>query len=189
MSRLTRRSYADFSDEEKVLFDKIAKGRQGVADGHIGGPFDVWVLSPEMGDRLNGLGGMFRFRTAVNRRYIELAILMIGADWQAQFEWYAHEPMARQAGLPDHVIAAIKTGQMPVFDDAGDRLTYAVCHELLTQRHVNTATFTAAVELFGERGVAEIINVAGFYTMVCMSLNTFEVDLPEGAEYPFPRNQ
>jgi len=60
---------------------------------------------------------------------------------------------------------------------------------LLTQRQVSAATFAAAVEFFGERGVAEIINVAGFYTMVCMSLNTFEVDLPAGAEYPFPRNQ
>ena len=187
MSRLTRRSYAEFSDEEKVLFDKLAKDRKGVADGHIGGPFDVWVLSPEMGNRLNGLGGMFRFRTAVDRRYIELAILMIGADWQAQFEWYAHEPMARHAGLPDNMIAAIKTGEQPEFDDMGDRLTYAVCHELQTQRHVSNATYDAAVAFFGERGVAEIINVAGFYTMVCMSLNTFDVDLPEGAEYPFPR--
>jgi 4-carboxymuconolactone decarboxylase len=58
---------------------------------------------------------------------------------------------------------------------------------LQTRRHVSDETFRAAVTLFGERGVAEIINVAGFYTMVCMSLNTFEVDLPEGAEYPFPR--
>lgn len=187
MSRLTRRSYAEFTEEEKLLFDKIAKGRKGVVDGHIGGPFDVWVLSPEMGNRLNGLGGMFRFRTVVDRRYIELAILMVGADWQAQFEWYAHEPMARQAGLPDSVIAAIKARELPVFDDAGDQLTYAVCYELQTRRHVSDETFRAAVTLFGERGVAEIINVAGFYTMVCMSLNTFEVDLPEGAEYPFPR--
>jgi len=134
------------------------------------------------------LGGMFRFRTAVGRRYIELAILMIGADWQAQFEWYAHEPMARQAGLPVNVIASIKVGETPLFDDSGDQLTYGVCHELLTHRHVSDTTFEAAVAYFGERGVAEIINVAGFYTMVCMSLNTFDIDLPDGAEYPFPRH-
>ncbi|MCB1646308.1 MAG: carboxymuconolactone decarboxylase family protein [Pseudomonadales bacterium] len=191
MSRQIRRPVSEFSPEEKEIYEKISQGRKVVADGHIGGPFDIWVTSPEMGRRLNALGGFFRFRTEVDRRYIELAIIMIGRYWEAQFEWYAHEPMARDAGLPEAVIQAVRANEKPDFSDPqvdeGDRVTWQLIHELIQTHQVAPETYDAAVACYGERGVAEIINVAGFYTGVCMTLNTFDVPLPEGATYPFPR--
>lgn len=186
MARLTRRTRAEMSEAEREIFDRIAEGRTGVEDGHIGGPFDVWILNPEMGRRITGLGGMFRFRTSVNRRQIELAILMTGAHWQAQYEWYAHEPMARSAGLPDEVIAAIKSGIIPEFADKADEAAWHLIAELLANRKVSDRTFLAAVQIFGEQGVAELVNVSGYYSMVSMTLNTFEIPVPEGAQYPFP---
>lgn len=185
MARLTRTTRAEMSESQREVFDRIAEGRSGVEDGHIGGPFDAWILNPEMGRRITGLGGLFRFRTSVDRRQIELAILMIGAHWQAQFEWYAHEPMARSAGLPDPVIAAIKSGEEPAFASKADEAAWHLVAELLAHRKVSDRTFLAAVQIFGEQGVAELVNVSGFYTMVCMTLNTFEIPLPEGVEYPF----
>jgi 4-carboxymuconolactone decarboxylase len=187
MGRQTRRAYKDMSPEQQEVFDSIARGRNGVSDGHIGGPFDAWILNAEMGKRIVGLGGLFRFRTQTDRRYIELAILMVGRFWEAQFEWYAHAPMAKEAGLPDDIIAAIKLGEMPTFSDAGDEAAWRICSELLTTHEVSEPTYRAGVAAFGEQGVAEIVNVAGYYTMVSMTLNTFRVPLPEGAEYPFER--
>lgn len=188
MSRLSRRQYEELTDEQKKVFDQIAQGRKGVEDGHIGGPFDAWILNPEMGRRIVGLGGLFRFRTQVDRRQIELAILMTGAHWQAQFEWYAHAPMAREAGLPDEVIDAIKSKAVPRFENELDEAAFQLVSELLEKRKLSEATYKHAVGIFGEQGVAELVNVAGYYTMVCMTLNTFDVSLPEGAEYPFPRD-
>lgn len=186
MTRLTRTTRAEMSGEQQEVFDLIAEGRSGVEDGHIGGPFDVWILNPEMGRRVTGLGGMFRYRTSVSRRQIELAILMTGAWWRAQFEWYAHEPMAREAGLPEAVISAVKQGERPVFEDKADEAAWRLIGELLEHRKVSDAAFVAAVQIFGEQGVAELVNVSGYYTMVCMTLNTFEIPLPAGAQYPFP---
>lgn len=185
MSRLKPKTRADLSDEQKAVFDSIAKGRSGVGDGHIGGPFDPWILNAEMGKRIVGLGGLFRFRTVVDRRYIELAILLTGKHWRAQYEWYAHAPMAAAAGLPQPVIDAIKAAATPPFDDPRDKAAFHLCNELLTTRQVSDATYQVAVDLFGEQGVSELVNVSGYYTMVCMTLNTFKVPLPEGAEYPF----
>ncbi|HKI73600.1 MAG TPA: carboxymuconolactone decarboxylase family protein [Pseudomonadales bacterium] len=185
MPRLTRRTRAEMTDEQRDVFDRIAEGRKGVEDGHIGGPFDAWVLNPEMGRRITGLGGVFRFRTLVDRRQIELAILMVGAHWRAQFEWYAHAPMAAQAGLPDEVIEAIKVGAAPEFTDDADKVAYALVKELLESRRVSDDTFNTAVQKFGEQGVSELVNVSGYYVMVSMTLNTFEVPLPDGAETPF----
>ena len=112
MSRLTQKTYAELTAEQQQTFDQVVENRPvKPKDGHIGGPFDAWVRSPEMGRRLVGLGGFYRFRTTVDRRYIELAILVTGHFWQAQFEWYAHEPMARDAGVPEAVIQKVSIGK------------------------------------------------------------------------------
>lgn len=171
--------------EQLDLFNRIAEGRAGVDDGHIGGPFDAWCLNPDIGRRLNQLGGAIRFKSSIPRRYIELAILVTGQLWQAQFEWFAHEPMARDAGLPEDVIRAVKVGTEPTFDDAGDEAAWRFCTTLHRERNVDDATYAAAVDAFGQEGVSDLIAACGFYVLVCMTLNTFEVDLPDGATPPF----
>ncbi len=37
-----------------------------------------------------------------------------------------------------------------------------------------------AIEMLGEKGVVELVGLLGYYTLVSMTLNTFEVELPEG---------
>ncbi len=161
-----------------------------VADGQIGGPFDAWALNPDTGRRIWQLGGALRFKPTIDRRYIELAILMTGQLWQAQFEWFAHEPMARDAGLPEEVIQALKVGAEPTFadsnDDDGDRRCWRFCRPLLDRQPVDDETYQAVVSRFGEAGAADLINACGFYTLVSMTLNTFQVELPAGATPPFP---
>lgn len=186
MSRLERKKYAELTDAQREAFDEVVANRPvRPVDGHIGGPFDVWIRSPELGHRLVGLGGFFRFRTTVERRYIELAILVTGRFWQAQFEWWAHEPMARDAGVPEAVITAIRSGQTPTLTDPGDLAAYALATEIHNDRRLSEATFNAAKAQFGETGVVELIALCGFYGLVSMTLNGFEVELPEGAKPPF----
>lgn len=173
------------TDAQRDLFSRMAEGRGAVTDGQIGGPFDAWLLSPATGLRLFQLGGALRFKPCIDRRYVELAILVTGQLWKAQYEWYAHEPMARAAGLPEDVIAAVKAGQEPVFTDRGDEAAYRFCRMLHDQRRVDDVTYSSTAEVFGEDGVQELINACGLYTLVSMTLNTFEVDLPDGVEAPF----
>ena len=188
MSRLTRRSTADMTDAQRELFERMAEGRSNVVDGHIGGPFDAWLLSPATGQRLFQLGGALRHKPCIDRRHIELAILVTGQVWQAQYEWYAHEPMARAAGLPENVIQAVKAGEVPTFNDPGDEAAYHFSVTLHRDHRVDDATYRRTADIFGEDGVQELINACGMYTLVSMTLNTFEVDLPEGATPPFAGN-
>ncbi|MDH5738469.1 MAG: carboxymuconolactone decarboxylase family protein [Gammaproteobacteria bacterium] len=185
MGRQTFTPYEAMSEERQQAFNRIAEGRK-VVDGKIGGPFDVWLMNPELATRAVGLGGMFRFRTSVDRRIIEMAILITGQFWQAQFEWFAHAPMARQAGLAEHIIEAVKAGNKPdpMADD--EAAVWALCTELHHHHRVSDAVFANAKEAFGEQGVAEIVGLIGYYTLVSMTLNTFDVDLPAGAKKPFP---
>ena len=82
MERLTRKTYVEMSAAQKPVFDKIAEGRTGVTDGRIGGPFDIWMLSPEIAGLIDKLGKKFRFNLSVDRRYIEISILVTGAYWK-----------------------------------------------------------------------------------------------------------
>ena len=185
MTRLTPPSDANLSDEQRDFRAQMAEGREVGPGGFIGGPFDAWGLNPSNGRRIWQLGGTIRFKSTIDRRYIELAILMTGQLWQAQFEWFAHEPMARDAGLPENVISAIKDGVEPTFDDDGDEIAWRFCRLLLDRERVDDETYRRAVDRFGEPGVADLITACGFYTLVSMTLNTFEVPLPEGATPPF----
>jgi 4-carboxymuconolactone decarboxylase len=169
MGRLTRRTFAELSPEQQELFGQIAEGRKGVEDGHVGGPFDAWILNPATGRRLNQLGGALRFKPTI-----------------ARFEWYAHEPMARDAGLPEAVIQALKVGEQPEFTDEGDETAWNFCRALHADHQVDDATYARTVEVFGEAGVQDLVTACGLYTLVSMTLNTFEVDLPAGATPPFP---
>jgi len=186
LSRLTEKTYDQLTEAERATFDMIVANRPlRPVDGHIGGPFDVWVRSPELGERLVDLGGFFRFRPGVDRRYIELAILVTGQFWQAQFEWWAHEPMARDAGVPEEVIQAIKAGEEPPLEDAGDKAAYALASEIHRTRTLSEGSYAMAADQFGEAGVAELLALCGFYGLVSMTLNAFDVPLPGDATPPF----
>ncbi len=186
MDRLTPKNLQDFTDAQRKLYDAFTKTRKPKAEGQVGGPFDAWMLNADMGRRISGLGNLYRFETNVDRRYVELVILVTGQFWQAQFEWFAHEPMAVEAGVPQAVIDAIKAGETPPFDHQPDEAAWRLASELHNTHQVSDTTYQLALDAFDEVGIAELINLAGFYTMVSMTLNTFRVSLPEGATYPFP---
>jgi len=188
MSRLTHKSFDELNEEQQALYSQLTETRKVSEDGVIGGPFDVWLKNAELGKRIVGLGGTFRFDTSVDRRYVELVILITGQFWQAQFEWFAHEPMAIKAGVPQSLIDALKIGNKPDFESNEDKIAYELCTELHQNHQVSDSTYSEAAAIFGEQGVMELVNLAGYYTMVSMTLNTFKVPLPAGASYPFPRD-
>ncbi len=62
-----------------------------------------------------------------------------------------------------------------------------LCAELYRTREIGDATYARAIEALGEAGVVEIVAVAGFYTMVALTLNAFQVDIPDGGAPPLAR--
>lgn len=185
MSRYQTTAYDDLSKDRQELFKSIATSRSLRANQTLGGPFDPWLESEEMARRLVGLGDFFRFRTSVDRRYVELVILVTGQFWQAQFEWFAHEPMARKAGVSESTISAIKAGSKPEFEDQGEAIAYAIADEINQQHELSDDTYDSACKHFGQQGLSELLGLSGFYTTVSMTLNAFKIPLPEGFEYPF----
>ena len=94
---------------QKTVADAITWGPRK----SLGGPFNAWLRSPETADRLQRVGEQLRFHSSVPRRLNEFAILITARAWDADYEWYAHYPLALQAGLKPAVAAELAAGKRP----------------------------------------------------------------------------
>ncbi len=189
MPRLTPVQPEAMSDEQRALYEAILGGKRGPGmrgeDGALIGPFNAMLLNPHVGDRVQRLGEALRFDISLSRNVIEVATLVVGNHWRAQFEWWAHERLAKQAGVSEAVIAAIKHGERPDFSNDDEAAAYEAASEMYRTQRLTDATYANAVQRFGEAGVFELIALVGYYSLVSLLLNGFEVPLPAGEAPPF----
>jgi 4-carboxymuconolactone decarboxylase len=127
-----------------------------------------------------------RWGTSLPDRLSELAIITTAQFWRAQYEWYAHAPLAEEAGVSASAVEAIRRGETPSFDQKDETLVYRICTELFKTRRLSEPTFKEAVAELGETGLTEVIAIIGYYTLIGNTLNAFQVPVPEGTTPPFP---
>lgn len=187
MSRLEPKRPEDLTAAQREQYDRIARFRKPGADGQIGGPFDPWIRSPEVAKRAVSLGNFIWERTTLDRRIVELAIVVTARHFRSNVEWVAHTRMAREQGVSDEVIDAIFAQRRPDTAQADELLTFDVVSALHQAHELPLPLYRQAVEEFGEQGLMELIMTIGFYGFVSLTLNAFNVPVADGAETPFPR--
>ena len=171
-------TWDQMTPEQRTMTMNVLTGpRRG-----LGGPFNVLLRSPEMGDYAQQLREYARFRPAVPAKLRELAIIVTARHWTAQYEWYAHRRAAAQEGLKEDIITAIANRKRPVGMQPDEEVVYNFANELLETKQVSDAAFKAVVDRFGEKGAVDIIGVMGYYQMVSMLLNVDRYPLPAGTQ-------
>ena len=156
----------------------------------ISGPFVPLLRSPEAMTRVRALGDYMRFRSALPPRLSEFVILLTARQWTQHYEWHAHAPIARQAGLSPAIIAAIAEGRRPDGMAEDEDILYTMLDELRRTHAVSDAAYARAVRAFGEQGVIDALGITGYYTLLAMVMNTARTPLPAGAKpalAPLPR--
>ena len=186
MTRQAPPNLAAFSAEQKTEYERFTRARKPRADGSLGGPFDPWLTNPELFQRLNGLGNMLWNRTSLDRGLVELAISITGRFWEANVEWAAHAPRAVEFGVAQSVIDDVLAGRRPQ-GRPKDELVYDLCQTMHATHALPRPLYDLGVAAFGERGLAELMAVIGFYTLVSMTLNAFEVEVGPGQTAAFQR--
>lgn len=181
MERISRVDPDGMNEAQRRLVARIAAPPRG----RVSGPFQVWLHCPEMAERIEGLGRHLRFEGALPARLRELAILVTAQAWRSSYEWHAHEPHARSAGLDEATIAAVAEGRCPHGAGTAAVAVYELCHELHRDHGVADETFSKAQKELGREGVIELVALSGYYTLVAMTLNAFRVLPADGAEAPF----
>jgi 4-carboxymuconolactone decarboxylase len=171
----------DLTPAQRKVHDAIVAGPRG----KVVGPLRVWLLSPELAERAQELGAFCRYGTSLPPRLSELAILTTGAFWQAGFEWHAHAPIALKAGVPADALEAIRLGKEPIFAREDEQAVYEFSRELWNKRRVSDAVYKRTTGLLGNNAVVELVAILGYYGLISMTINAFEVPLPQGADQPF----
>ncbi|AWN49905.1 4-carboxy muconolactone decarboxylase [Methylobacterium terrae] len=166
------------SPAQKSAADAILSGPRKSLDG----PFNAWLRSPELGDRLQKVGEYLRFNSSLPRDLNEFAILITGQHWSSGYEWFAHYPLAIKAGLKPEIAADLKAGRRPAGMSADEALIYDFSTQLHRDRQVSDRVYKGVVDRFGEQGAMDLIAVNGYYDLVCMTLNVARVQPPAGSE-------
>src|SRR5579863_4967367 len=159
MSRYRAIAVSEMSPAQKRVHDQIVAGKRG----RFGGPFELLIRAPEICGLASQLGEHLRWGTSLSDRLSELAIITTARFWRAQYEWYAHAPLAAQAGVPAAAIEAIRTGGAPAFAAADEALVHRLCSEIFRTQRLGDASFAAAIATLGEQGLVELISLIGYY--------------------------
>ena len=171
---------AEMTARQREAYQAIVSGpRKGAL-----GPFNALLRSPDAADRVQRVGEYVRFRSAIPAALNELAILIAGRFWNAQFEFWAHRRLGQAAGLDAAIIDAIAEGRRPAAMSDDERIVYDFCTELFRDKQVSDATFGAVAGRFGEQGVIDLIVAVGYYSTVSMVLNVDRYPLPVGERPP-----
>jgi 4-carboxymuconolactone decarboxylase len=184
VSRLPNLRREELAPEGQAVWDAVVGTRSEDlvnADGGLVGPFNAFVHAPGVGRRMTSLGATLRFHTSIERRLTEVAIITVGARWQAEFEWWAHARMAREHGVPDAVVTAIGRGEDPPFEADDERAVYQAARQLAHTGQLGAPAYEAVQRLLGDAGVVELVSLCGYYTLISFLLNAFGVPLPPGA--------
>jgi len=182
MSRIPELTPESMSSKQQEVMQLITSGPHQ----RVIGPYPAWLQSPELARRARDLSEYLRFQSAPSKRHAEIAILVTGRYWKAEFEFYAHAELARKAGVEEHIIQALAAGKRPQFTSAEDSVVYELSTELLSTRRISDATYGRALDTFGMQTLVDLVAIVGYYCKVSTTLNAFEAPLPAGEPSPFP---
>ena len=165
------------------------RAAQVIIDGPRGalvGPFVPLLRSPELMEHAQRMGEYLRYRSAIGTRLSELAILVTARHWNQPVEWAIHAPIAARSGIHADVIAAIAARTTPPALRDDESAVLAFCMELHQSKRVSDATYGAALALFGEHGVVDLLGINGYYTFLAMVMNGAQTAAPAAPGWELP---
>jgi 4-carboxymuconolactone decarboxylase len=177
MARLDLPPEAAMTPEQKAACAEVVAGIRA----RVPAPMIAWLRNPELATRGQKLGELLRYQTSLPPRLSELAILVCARHWPSHHEWTAHKREALKAGLDPAVIAAIAARRAPALHDAQEQAVHDVATTLLATARLPQPLYQRATDALGERAMVELVGLLGYYSLVALTLNAFELGLPGSA--------
>ena len=177
----------ELDEPQNLLYESITGGARAKAPrtfsltdeaGRLNGPFNAMLVTPNVGAPLQEVGSAIRYKTTFTARAREIAILELAALRKSEFEWYAHVRVGKHAGLTDDEIGALRTGTPAPTLDAQETLIRNLARTIATERDLDDATFSAALEALGRERLNDLIVLVGYYDLLSLSLNIWRTPLP-----------
>lgn len=187
MARIPSAARDSVPQDQRAAFDELI---QMQAQGTIpsGGPLAIMLNVPEMMKRGEHLRAYLRGEpSSLALRIRELTMLLTAREMDCPYIWHVHAAQARRAGVRDDIVDNLRDKRelTNLAPDEAVVVTYG--RELLRTHHVSQLTFDTALAQLGTRGLVELTNLMGYYTLLAFNINAFGAMPPEGAgEQPLP---
>ena len=177
----------DLSAEQKPLYEDM---RRGIAsdfnafiaqrdDGALMGPWNPWLHEPVIGKAIWDLTLAMTAKAVLPDPVRQVVILVVGARYKAAYEIYAHIAVAEREGMTPQRLATLTAELKP--DDLSDQesVAYDVAFALSRGGVLPEPLYRLGVSTFGQHGMNELIYLIGLYALVSVTLNGFNVPVPE----------
>jgi 4-carboxymuconolactone decarboxylase len=177
----------ELTSEQQALYDSM---RAGIAsgfnafqvireDGALMGPWNAYLHEPTIGTTAWALTKAINQIATLPKSLREIAILVVGARYRCAFEIYAHVAVAGDLGIPLAQLATICAALKPNNFGADDDLGYDIAHSLCAGGTLPEPLYRLGVTTFGQRGMNELIYLVGLYSMIAITLNAYNIPVPE----------
>ena len=173
--------------EQKALYDEM---RTGIAsnfnafkvereDGALLGPWNPWLHEPAIGKAIWDLTLAMTAGASLPDPVRQVAILTVGARFDAAYEIYAHIAVAEREGMSQRRLATLVADLKPDDLDPAESVAFDVAYALSRGGVLPEPLYRLALETFGQHGLNELIYLVGLYALVSTTLNGFNVPVPE----------
>jgi 4-carboxymuconolactone decarboxylase len=170
-------------EHEAVYGQATRKNRAAIA-----GPMNIWLRSPGLAGAASNIANFLRYKGSLSPRHTELVILIVARHWGAPYAWATHAKYGAATGVSSAVIEAIADQAEPTEMESLEILDVQIWRfatELLSTKRVTNETYNSVADQLGETKTVELVSLIGYYSMITMTLNAFEVEAPEGNPAPF----
>ena len=172
-----KKTYA-LINEKMVPWAEQSGFKAKLPDGRLIGPFNTILLSPAIGAAFLALQAAEGKSTTLSERVRQVVILSVGSVLKAEYELYAHAAVAKRVGFSDATVDALSQGAPDDALEPEERTAQLFALKLAAEHKVDKETFETARATFKDRGVAEIVFLAGCYNLISSLLNAFKVPAP-----------
>ena len=180
MNRYPTLDENSLSQDQQVIHDAITNGPRGL----VAGPLRVWLQSPGLATQAQALGQYARYDSVLPPVLSELVIMVTARYWSSGFEWSHHAPIAKEEGVPAKALETISQAKRFTFSDAKMQAVFDFAVELHLLKNVSDATYDTALKVLGLQACVDLVGICGYYTMISMTINVFDVPDGDGPVLP-----
>lgn len=175
MARIPELGKEQLSVEALSVYEEIEESR-----GSVAREWTAFLHSPDITGRLSRIGEYVRYHGPVSDVIKEVAILVAAREMDNDFIWTGHEVLARNAGVTESVIDAIRARRAPQDGTPEENAVARFVQQLLRDHRVTDEIFQQVHNSLGDQGVIDVTMAAGYYIMMSMGIAALEVAMPEG---------
>lgn len=180
MERIRSIGRDEATSEQRRVGDIIFGSR----NEDYGGPSAILLHVPELAERVEHLRNYLVREQKLPMPMVNLAALITARFWSAQYAWWKRVDLCLASGIAPDVIDAVRDRRRPVFADAELEAVHDYVADLLANRRVSDAIHERLQAIIGDECLIELVLVVGFYSMLGLTCDAFEPDLPPGVAEP-----